>query len=38
MSTEYVFTWKSKGVYNSKLITINSDFAPNTKYLKKVGL
>ena len=37
-STEYVITWKSKRVYNSKLVAINNDFAPNIKYFKKVGL
>ena len=37
-STEYVITWKSKRVYNSKLTAINNDFAPNIKYKKKVGL
>ena len=35
ISTEYVISWKSKGVYNSKLIALNSDFLPNIKYLKE---
>ena len=34
-STEYVISWKSKGVYNSKLIALNSDFLPNMKYFNK---
>ena len=34
-STEYAISWKSKGVYNPKLIALNSDFLPNLKYLKK---
>ena len=33
--TEYAISWKSKGVYNPKLIALNSDFLPNLKYLKK---
>ena len=31
-STGYVISCKSKGVYNSKLIALNGDFLPNTKY------
>ena len=31
-STECVISWKSKGVYNSKLTGLNSDFLPNIKY------
>ena len=30
--TEYAISWKSKGVYNPKLIELNSDFLPNLKY------
>ena len=37
MSTEFLICWKSKGVYNSKVIALNSDFLPNIEYLKKLG-
>ena len=37
--TEYVFSSKSKGVYNSKLTALNSDFLPDIKYFNnKRGL
>ena len=35
MSTEYVFSWKSKGRHNNKDIALNSDFLPNIKYFFK---
>ena len=38
MSTEYVISLKSKGVYNSKLIALNSNFLLNMKYFEKMGL
>ena len=32
MSTEYIISWKSKGIYNSKLIVFNYKFfIPNIK-------
>ena len=34
MGTEYIISWKSSGVYNSKLIPLNSDFLLNTKRLR----
>ena len=30
--TEYIIGWKSKGVYNSKLIALHGAFSPNVKY------
>ena len=33
--TEYVTGWKSKGVYNSKLIAVHVTFLPNIKYFRK---
>ena len=33
--TEYIIGWKSKGVYNSKLIALHGAFLPNIKYFKK---
>ena len=30
--TEYITGWKSKGVYNSKLIALHGAFSPNVKY------
>ena len=35
-SIEYVISWKSKGVYNSKLVALNTDFLSNIKYFKKM--
>ena len=29
--TEYIIGWKSKGVYNSKLIELHGTFLPNVK-------
>ena len=38
-SNEYVIGWKSKGVYNSKLIALHGDILPNIKYFrKKIGI
>ena len=34
-SNEYVIGWKSKGVYNSKLIALHGDILPNIKYFRK---
>ena len=31
MSTEYITSWRSKGVYNSRLDASNSYFLPNIK-------
>ena len=31
-STEYIISWKSKGVYNTKLIPIKNDSLPKIKY------
>ena len=37
--TDYVISWKSKGVYNPKLVTLNGAFLPNTKYFtRKIGM
>ena len=37
--TEYIIGWKSKGVYNSKLIALHGDFLPNIKYFRnKIGI
>ena len=30
--TEYITCWKSKGVYNSKLITLHGAYARSIKY------
>ena len=38
MSAEYVISWKSKAVYNSKPITLNSSFLLNIKYFFIKGL
>ena len=35
-STEYGASCKLKGVYNNKLIALNSDFLPNIKYFKRI--
>ena len=35
MRTEYVISWKSEGVYNSKLIPLNSDFLPKMNIFNK---
>ena len=38
-NTEYVTGWKLKGVHNSNLKPLNSDFLPKIKYFnKKIGL
>ena len=38
-STEYTTSWRSKGVYNTKLIAIKNDYLPNIKYFKyKIGI
>ena len=34
-SSEYIITWRSKGVYNAKLIPIKNDSLPTIKYLNK---
>ena len=31
-STEYIIGWKSKDLYNSKLIALHGAFLPNVKY------
>ena len=37
--TEYIINWKSKGLYNSKLITLHVAFLPNVKYFSnKIGI
>ena len=37
--TEYVISWKSKGMYNSKLIALHGTFLPNVKYFRnKIGI
>ena len=37
--TEYVISWKSKGVYNSKLTALHGTFLPNIKYFgSKIGI
>ena len=33
--TEYIKSWKSKGIYNSKLIALHSALLPNVKYFEK---
>ena len=35
MGTEYVTDWKSKGVFNSKLIALHCAFLSNIKYFGK---
>ena len=35
MSTEYIISWKLKGVYNSKLKGLNCNFLHNIKYFDK---
>ena len=35
MNTQYIIIWKSKGIYNSRLNALNSDFVPNMKYFSK---
>ena len=35
---KYVIGWKSRWVYSSKLIALNSDFLSNIKYYHKKGL
>ena len=38
-STKYITNWRSKGVYNTKLIPIKNDSLPNIKYFKyKIGI
>ena len=38
-STEYIISWKSKGMFNSKLITLYGAFLPHRKYFKnKIGI
>ena len=37
-STEYVASCKLKGVYNNKLVALNSDFLPKIKYFKRIRL
>ena len=38
-STEYITSWRSKGVYNAKLIPIKNHSLPNIKYFnKKIAL
>ena len=34
-STEYIFTWRSKGVSKTKLTPIKNDSLPNIKYFIK---
>ena len=34
LGTEYITSWKSKGVYNTKLIPIKNYSLPNIKYFK----
>ena len=37
--TEYIISWKSKGIYNSKLIGLHGTFLPNVKYFRnKIGI
>ena len=37
--TEYIISWKSKGVYNSKLIASDGAFLANLKYFRnKIGI
>ena len=37
--TDYVIGWKSKEVYNSKLVTSHGAFLPNIKYFtRKIGI
>ena len=39
MGTEYVISWKSREVYNSKLTTLHGAFLPNIKYFgSKIGI
>ena len=35
MSSEYIISWKSKGVYNSKLTELNSNFLLTLSILRK---
>ena len=38
-STEYIISWRSKGIYNTKLIPIKNNSLPNIKYFnKKISL
>ena len=38
-SNEYIISWRSKGVCNTKLIPIKNDSLPNIKYFnKKIAL
>ena len=32
--TEYIISWKSKGIYNSKLIALHGAFLPSVKYFR----
>ena len=32
--TEYIISWISKGLYNSKLIALNGAFLPNVNYFR----
>ena len=32
--TGYIIIWRSKGVYNTKLIPIKNDYFPNIKYFE----
>ena len=34
-NTESILSWKSKGVYNTRLIPIKNDSLPNIEHLKK---
>ena len=34
-STEYFIRWKTKGVYNSKLMALHGTLLPNIKYFRK---
>ena len=36
--TDYIISWKSKGLYNSKLIALHGAFLPNVKhFVVKIG-
>ena len=35
LSTEYIISWRSKGVCNSRLDALNSDFLPNIKKINE---
>ena len=38
MSSEYVISWKSNGVYNSKLTELNSNFFLTLSILRKKNM